>query len=327
MLSPCSASAARMRAAVSSSTASSGASARRRANSSSSTDCGVSRRAKRAWICRGGKVSMISCSRSRSLTILSIERKLLAAQNLAVRLTLRDLLVGVLGLRGQAVADPVLHTVRQLQLGQIRGLAPLVHGGLHRLAQLHHKLRLTRHHFRAARHAVARQHGLHLQLFGRAHNFRPVADVAVGRVVVWTVHHRIACAQDLLFGQVDEAVAAGVRPAEEMELHLARAVVQDEQVVVEGLLGRLDAGAVHGGYVPTLVCGLLPAGRLVTDGSMLAITAANGITFLSASTFEKIHRLNDSFESCRFDAKNRLWTWARFSTATVIVEVWEPGTW
>ena len=60
---------------------------------------------------------------------------------------------------------------------------------------------------------------------------------------------------------------------------------------------------------------------------MLAITAANGITFLSASTFEKIHRLNDSFESCRFDAKNRLWTWARFSTATGIVEVWEPGTW
>jgi hypothetical protein len=66
---------------------------------------------------------------------------------------------------------------------------------------------------------------------------------------------------------------------------------------------------------------------LSPDGAMLAITAANGITFLSTSTFEKIHRLNDSFESCRFDAKNRLWTCARFSTATVVVEVWEPDTW
>jgi hypothetical protein len=66
---------------------------------------------------------------------------------------------------------------------------------------------------------------------------------------------------------------------------------------------------------------------LSPDGSMLAINAANGITFLSTSTFVKIHRLNDSFESCRFDVNNRLWTCARFSTTTVIVEVWEPGTW
>jgi len=66
---------------------------------------------------------------------------------------------------------------------------------------------------------------------------------------------------------------------------------------------------------------------LSPDGSMLAIAATNGTTLLSTSTFEKIHRFNDSFESCRFDANNRLWTCARFSTATVIVEVWEPGTW
>src|ERR1039457_5128553 len=65
--------------------------------------------------------------------------KLLAAQNFAVRLALRNLLVGVLSLRGQAAAYPVLDAVRQLQLGQIRGLAALVHGGLHRLAQLDRK--------------------------------------------------------------------------------------------------------------------------------------------------------------------------------------------
>jgi hypothetical protein len=65
---------------------------------------------------------------------------------------------------------------------------------------------------------------------------------------------------------------------------------------------------------------------LSPDGSELAITA-NGITFLSTSTSKKIHRLNDSFECCRFDAQNRLWTCARFSTDTVVIEVWEPGAW
>jgi hypothetical protein len=71
----------------------------------------------------------------------------------------------------------------------------------------------------------------------------------------------------------------------------------------------------------------LTGAALSPDGSILAITAANGITFLSTSTSKKIHRLNDSFECCRFDSKNRLWTCVRFSTEIVVIEVWEPGTW
>ena len=45
--------------------------------------------------------------------------------------------------------------------------------------------------------------------------------------------------RNLFFGQVGEAVAARVRPAEEVELDAARFVFEHEGGFLEGLLGRL----------------------------------------------------------------------------------------
>ena len=47
------------------------------------------------------------------------------------------------------------------------------------------------------------------------------------------------------------------------------------------------------------------------DGTVFAVTGGNGITLLSTSNLKPIHRLNDSFESCRFSANGLLWTCAR----------------
>ena len=63
------------------------------------------------------------------------------------------------------------------------------------------------------------------------------------------------------------------------------------------------------------------------DGSLLAVAAADGITLLSIPTFEKSHRLNDAFLSCLFVGEKLFWTCARFTEQTVILEVWEPGSW
>jgi len=69
------------------------------------------------------------------------------------------------------------------------------------------------------------------------------------------------------------------------------------------------------------------AAALSPDGSLLAVAAADGITLLSTSTFEKSHRLNDAFLSCLFVGEKLFWTCARFTESTVILEAWAPGSW
>jgi hypothetical protein len=107
-----------------------------------------------------------------------------------------------------------------------------------------------------------------------------------------------------------------------------RVVVSDSGQVA--VLSGLGSGSLispdFGSMTPFAFSLEFKGAALSPDGSLLAITAANGITFLSTSTFKKIHRLSGSFQSCHFDSRNRLWTCARFSRETV-VEVWELGTW
>jgi WD40 repeat protein len=69
------------------------------------------------------------------------------------------------------------------------------------------------------------------------------------------------------------------------------------------------------------------AAALSPDGSLLAVAAAEGITILATSTFEKSHRLNDAFLSCLFVGEKLFWTCARFTEQTVTLEAWEPGSW
>jgi len=63
------------------------------------------------------------------------------------------------------------------------------------------------------------------------------------------------------------------------------------------------------------------------DASLLAVAAADGITFFSVPAFEKSHRLNDAFLSCLFVGEKLFWTCARFTEQTVILEAWESGSW
>ena len=63
------------------------------------------------------------------------------------------------------------------------------------------------------------------------------------------------------------------------------------------------------------------------DGRVLAVTGGNGVEILSTSTLKPIHRLDDSFESSRFNANGLLWTCTRHDTETVVLEIWEPRTW
>jgi len=64
---------------------------------------------------------------------------------------------------------------------------------------------------------------------------------------------------------------------------------------------------------------------LSPNGSMLAVTANDGITIFSTPQFKKTGRLDDTFESCLFTADNLLWTCSHFSNDERIIEVWEPN--
>src|SRR4029453_12849640 len=93
----------------------------------------------------------------------------------------------------------------------------------------------------------------------RTNYLRPVGDIGVAGEVVGAVDGGIAGAEKLFLGQVDEAVAARVSPAEEVETHLARAVLQDEGTLVEGLPGWFGSVEFELGDVGTLLGRGLPA--------------------------------------------------------------------
>src|SRR5205085_7601977 len=88
---------------------------------------------------------------------------------------------------------------------------------------------------------------------------RPVADVAIRGEIIRAVDCGIAGAQNLFFRQPDETIAARVRPAEEVETHLARTILHDEWALIEGLLGRLRGAELQFGYVGAAFGGGLPA--------------------------------------------------------------------
>jgi hypothetical protein len=75
------------------------------------------------------------------------------------------------------------------------------------------------------------------------------------------------------------------------------------------------------------VSGHPQAATLSPAGSELAIVASDGIRFFSTVTFEMFHRLNNAFLSCLYGRENLLWTCARFTPQTVVLKVWEPGSW
>ena len=68
--------------------------------------------------------------------------------------------------------------------------------------------------------------------------------MGIGHIVKRAVGDGVACRQHLFFRQIDKAIAARVRPSEEVEFHAARAVIQHERRRVESLLRRLGRGAV-----------------------------------------------------------------------------------
>jgi hypothetical protein len=70
-----------------------------------------------------------------------------------------------------------------------------------------------------------------------------------------------------------------------------------------------------------------PSGlALSLDGLELAVTAADGISFYSTSTFEKTGYLNDAFLSCLYGSPDLFWTCSRFSPQTAVLEVWNRGS-
>jgi hypothetical protein len=62
---------------------------------------------------------------------------------------------------------------------------------------------------------------------------------------------------------------------------------------------------------------------LSPDGSLLAITASDGITFYSTATFERTHYMNDAYQWCLFGSDCVFWTSSRFTTLTTVLEAWD----
>src|SRR5271165_1063425 len=62
---------------------------------------------------------------------------------------------------------------------------------------------------------------------------------------------------------------------------------------------------------------------LSPDGSLLAITASDGITFYSTASFEKKHYMNDAYQSCLFGSDNVFWASSRFTALTSVLEAWD----
>jgi hypothetical protein len=67
----------------------------------------------------------------------------------------------------------------------------------------------------------------------------------------------------------------------------------------------------------------LSQAALSPDGSLLAVTAADGITFYSTATFEKTHYMNDAFEWCLFGSATLFWTSSRFTELTAVLQAWD----
>jgi hypothetical protein len=62
---------------------------------------------------------------------------------------------------------------------------------------------------------------------------------------------------------------------------------------------------------------------LSPDNSLLAVTAADGISFYSTATFEKTHYMNDAFEWCLFGSATLFWTSSRFTELTAVLQAWD----
>jgi hypothetical protein len=105
-------------------------------------------------------------------------------------------------------------------------------------------------------------------------------------------------------------------------------IAESGHIAVLSLKGRgslisPDLASVHSFSVPNPPRHF----ELSPDGSMLAVTAGNGITFYAMPAFKKLKWLGDSFECCFFGSTDLLWTCARYAEETVIIEAWEPRTW
>jgi WD40 repeat protein len=62
---------------------------------------------------------------------------------------------------------------------------------------------------------------------------------------------------------------------------------------------------------------------LSPDGTLLAVTASDGITFYSTTTFEKVHYMNDAYQWCSYGSDGVFWTSCRFTAHTAVLEAWD----
>jgi hypothetical protein len=62
---------------------------------------------------------------------------------------------------------------------------------------------------------------------------------------------------------------------------------------------------------------------LSPDGTLLAVTASDGITFYSTATFEKTHYMNDAYQWCLFGSDGLFWTSSRYTPLTAVLEAWD----
>src|SRR6185503_16159727 len=84
------------------------------------------------------------------------------------------------------------------------------------------------------------------------------------QIIEGPIHYSIAGAKNSFLWQINEAIAACVRPAKEMELHFTAAILQDKLLLFEGLFWRLGRGQIQSGHVFTSLGSALPACWLVT---------------------------------------------------------------
>src|SRR5438094_6027576 len=193
---------------------------------------------------------------------------LFAADDFAVRLAGRDLLVDDLDLRRQPLGiEPVLYRLGKLDrcLGPVSLLDDEIvelSAGLDRvadrLAQLGEVVDLAGQDLFAAGGTVTRQYRRHVKALGFGNDARPIRGITIAQVVVRSIGDGIAGAEDFLVRQVDEPVAARVRPSEEMELDFPRPIVEDKLVAGEGLSRRLRGVEIELGDVLPRFGGVLP---------------------------------------------------------------------
>src|SRR5436309_3208947 len=112
---------------------------------------------------------------------------------------------------------------------------------------------------------MRREHTLHLQRHRSFDHLRPVRRVTITHPVVSSIRNRIARAQHLLFGQIGEAVASGVRPSEEMKFNPPGAILDDERRPIESLLWWLSGAPIEFGHILPAGRVRSPARRLITE--------------------------------------------------------------